>query len=135
MIKKIMAVIATTVIALGAFTGCGKSAAESKDVDILNFKAPVSGEEIAVVKIKDFGTVKIKLFPDEVPKGVENFKGLVEKKYYDELIFHRVVGNFVIQTGDPKGNGTGGSSIWGEDFEPELNDGLRNFYGSVGYAT
>ncbi|MCD7801157.1 MAG: peptidylprolyl isomerase [Ruminococcus sp.] len=108
----------------------------AQDVEILNFKQPEIGEEIAVITVKDFGTIKIKLFEDECPKGVENFKRLIsEKNYYDDIIFHRVIEGFVIQAGDPNGNGTGGESIWGDGFEREFNDGLRHFAGAVAYAT
>lgn len=107
-----------------------------EDVDILNFKQPEIDEEIVVIKVKDYGTIKIKLFEDECPKGVENFKRLIsEKSYYDNVIFHRVIQDFVIQAGDPNGNGTGGESIWGEGFEREFNAGLRHFVGAVAYAT
>lgn len=106
------------------------------DVEILNFTQPEIGEEIAVISVKDYGEIKIKLFQDECPKGVENFKRLIsEKNYYDDVIFHRVIEGFVIQAGDPTGTGSGGESIWGEGFEREFNDGLRHFSGALGYAT
>ncbi len=79
---------------------------------ILNFEPPQQGEEIVVINVKDFGTIKIKLFPDAAPEAVENFKGLIGMNYYDELIFHRVIPNFMIQGGDPRGNGTGGNSMY-----------------------
>ncbi len=108
----------------------------AEDVEILNFKQPEVGEEIAVISVKDYGTIKIKLFEDECPKGVENFKRLIsEKDYYNNVIFHRVIKDFVIQAGDPNGNGTGGESIWGDGFEREFNSGLRHFAGAVAYAT
>jgi cyclophilin family peptidyl-prolyl cis-trans isomerase len=109
---------------------------EDSDVDILNFTQPEIGEEIVVIKVKDYGTIKIKLFEDECPNGVENFKRLItEQNYYDNLTFHRVIKDFVIQGGDPNGNGTGGESIWGDGFEQEFNDGLRHFAGALAYAT
>jgi cyclophilin family peptidyl-prolyl cis-trans isomerase len=115
-------------------TADGEDIAE--DVEILNFKQPEIGEEIAVIKVKDYGTIKIKLFEDECPKGVENFKRLIsEENYYDNVIFHRVIENFVIQAGDPTGTGSGGESIWGDGFEREFSDGLRHFSGAVAYAT
>ena len=61
-----------------------------------------------------FGEIHIKLFPEECPKTVENFVSLANKGYYNNLIFHRVIKGFMIQTGDPKGDGTGGESIWVE---------------------
>jgi len=106
------------------------------NVEILNFTQPEIGEEIVVISVKDYGDIKIKLFEDECPKGVENFKRLIsEKNYYDDVIFHRVIEGFVIQAGDPTGTGSGGESIWGEGFEREFNDGLRHFAGAVAYAT
>jgi peptidylprolyl isomerase domain and WD repeat-containing protein 1 len=55
------------------------------------------------------------------PKAVENFVGLIKKGYYDGLIFHRVIKGFMIQTGCPFGDGTGGESLWGNDFEDEFS--------------
>lgn len=102
---------------------------------ILNFTAPQQGEEIVVLTIKDYGDVKIKLFPEECPKGVENFKSLVESGYYDELIFHRVIDQFVVQGGDPKGDGTGGEDAWGtEGFSQTISAGLQHYAGALAYA-
>ena len=65
------------------------------------------------------GDVKIQLFPELAPMTVENFVRLAQKGYYDGLIFHRVISDFMIQGGDPEGNGTGGESIWGHPFQDE----------------
>lgn len=67
------------------------------------------------------GTIEIQLMPDIAPKACENFTKLVEKGYYNGLIFHRVIKNFMIQGGDPTGTGRGGESIWGKPFEDEFN--------------
>ena len=67
------------------------------------------------------GIIEITLKPDIAPKACENFIKLAEKKYYDGIIFHRVIKQFMIQGGDPKGTGTGGTSIWGHPFEDEFN--------------
>jgi peptidylprolyl isomerase len=66
------------------------------------------------------GKIEIKLFPDVAPKACENFTGLVEKGYYNGIIFHRVIKDFMIQCGDPTGTGRGGESIWGKPFEDEF---------------
>ena len=66
------------------------------------------------------GSIEIRLFPDVAPKACENFTKLVEKGYYNGLIFHRVIKNFMIQGGDPTGTGAGGESIWGKPFEDEV---------------
>lgn len=139
MIKKAIAVLSVLVMSVSMLSACGKSDSSSsakklEDVEILNFTQPVDGEKIAVITIKDMGEIKIKFFPDIAPKGVENFIGLAEKKYYDELIIHRVEKDFCIQGGDPKGNGTGGKSMWGENFAVEPSEKLRNFTGAVAYA-
>lgn len=106
----------------------------NENVEIHNFIMPEVGEKIAVINVKDYGTIKIKLFPEDAEKGVENFIGLAEMDYYDELIFHRIIPDFMNQGGDPKGNGTGGKSIWGEKFEGGTDENLYHFSGAVAYA-
>lgn len=71
------------------------------------------------------GAVKIQLFGEQAPKTVENFVGLINKGYYDGIIFHRVIPQFMIQGGDPTGTGMGGESIWGKPFEDECSPDLR----------
>ncbi len=66
------------------------------------------------------GTIELELRDDLAPKTVENFVKLIEKGYYNGIIFHRVIKHFMVQTGDPTGTGAGGESIWGKDFEDEL---------------
>ncbi|KAI6042675.1 hypothetical protein EDC04DRAFT_2965944 [Pisolithus marmoratus] len=72
------------------------------------------------------GDIHIRLFPKQVPKTVENFVGHARSGYYEGVIFHRVIAKFMIQTGDPLGDGTGGTSIWGREFEDEFSDDLRH---------
>ncbi|KAM0748186.1 hypothetical protein T439DRAFT_75986 [Meredithblackwellia eburnea MCA 4105] len=72
------------------------------------------------------GDIALDLFPDQVPKTVENFVGLARKNYYDDVIFHRVIPKFMIQTGDPLGDGTGGESLWGKNFEDEFHPSLKH---------
>ena len=71
------------------------------------------------------GTIEIKLMPDVAPRACENFTKLVEKGYYNGLIFHRVIKSFMIQGGDPMGTGVGGESAWGKPFEDEVSSGVR----------
>jgi cyclophilin family peptidyl-prolyl cis-trans isomerase len=104
------------------------------DVEILNFNAPEIGEKIAVITVKDYGTIKVQLFPEAAEKGVENFIGLSEMDYYNELIFHRVIKNFMNQGGDPRGDGTGGQSMWGGEFDGGIPAGLYHFSGAIAYA-
>ena len=72
------------------------------------------------------GEIFIKLYVNECPKTTKNFITLGKRGYYDGLIFHRVIKNFMIQTGDPKGNGTGGESIYGKPFKDEFNENLKH---------
>lgn len=81
----------------------------------------VMASEIVVLETNQ-GNIEIKLMPDIAPKTCENFTKLVAGGYYNGIIFHRVIKNFMIQGGDPTGTGTGGESIWGSPFEDELKD-------------
>lgn len=111
-----------------------QAAANAEEGPLYNFDMPEVGEKIAVITVKDFGEIKIKLFPEQAQKGVENFVGLAEMNYYDELIFHRIIPHFMNQGGDPTGTGTGGKSIWGEKFDGGIPEGLYHFSGAVAYA-
>ena len=93
----------------------------------------VKGDKIATIKT-NMGEIKIRLFPKYAPKAVENFVTHAQNGYYDGLIFHRVIENFMIQGGDPNGNGTGGESIWGEPFEDEFTPELHNLRGALSMA-
>ncbi len=81
-------------------------------------------DAINVVLETNQGNIEIKLFPDTAPKACENFTKLVEKGYYNGIIFHRVIKQFMIQGGDPTGTGMGGESIWGKPFSDEFKDGI-----------
>jgi peptidylprolyl isomerase domain and WD repeat-containing protein 1 len=72
------------------------------------------------------GDMHMCLFPQQAPKAVENFTGHACSGYHDNVIFHRVIPKFMIQTGDPLGDGTGGTSIWDREFEDEFSDDLRH---------
>ncbi|WP_125770593.1 peptidylprolyl isomerase [Companilactobacillus furfuricola] len=80
------------------------------------------------------GDISIQLFDDLAPKTVKNFVGLAEKGYYDGVIFHRVIPDFMIQGGDPTGTGAGGESIYGGSFEDEFSDELFNLTGALSMA-
>lgn len=79
-----------------------------------------------VIMHTSMGDIHMKLYPEECPKTVENFTTHCRNGYYDNLIFHRVIKGFMIQTGDPLGDGTGGQSIWGREFEDEFHKSLRH---------
>ncbi|MBO5797105.1 MAG: peptidylprolyl isomerase, partial [Clostridia bacterium] len=92
-----------------------------------------AGEEIAVLHT-NFGKIAIRLFPEGAPKTVENFKALIQKGYYNGLTFHRIINDFMIQTGDPKGDGTGGESHTGTPVIDEFDEKLLNLRGSLAMA-
>ncbi|WP_211653769.1 peptidylprolyl isomerase [Planococcus alpniumensis] len=91
-------------------------------------------EETVVDLNTSEGTIRIRLFPEIAPKAVENFLGHAESGYYEGVIFHRVIEDFMLQTGDPTGTGGGGESIYGEPFEDEFSDQLFNFRGALSMA-
>ena len=94
---------------------------------------PVAGDTVATMKT-NMGNIKIKLFPQFAPKAVENFVTHSKNGYYNGLIFHRVIPNFMIQGGDPMGSGIGGESIWGAPFKDEFAPELHHLRGALSMA-
>lgn len=90
-------------------------------------------EKKAVIRT-NMGDITIKLFPEVAPKTVENFVGLAEKGYYNGIVFHRVIPDFMIQGGDPTGSGMGGESLWGDSFEDEFSQQVFNINGALSMA-
>ena len=88
---------------------------------------------IATIKT-NHGNMRLKLFPDHAPKTVANFIALSKDGYYDGVIFHRIIKDFMIQGGDPTGTGMGGESIYGESFEDEFSEELYNVRGALSMA-
>lgn len=156
---KQLALLLAAVLAMGLVTGCSPSGEESSQNQsstssqsqtaettgsssdylfeegstMLQFTKPADSAEIAVVTTS-MGEVQIMFFPEQAPKAVENFITLAKKGYYNGLRFHRVIDGFMIQGGDPNGNGTGGQSIWGEAFEDEFSKELHNYRGALSMA-
>ena len=108
--------------------------------DVLNEKPTAEEAKVASAVVDDaqqqlgkaailrttMGDIHLKLFKEECPRTIENFVGLARKGYYDNVLFHRVIKGFMVQTGDPQGDGTGGESIWGGEFEDEFHRNLRH---------
>lgn len=94
----------------------------------------VAENEALVVMNTTLGPIKIKLFPEEAPKTVGNFLTHAENGYYDGIIFHRVIPDFMIQGGDPTGTGMGGESIYGDSFEDEFTMNVFNIRGALSMA-
>ena len=84
------------IFSLLLLTGCG------------NDEQVITENPIVTMEIEDYGTIKIELYPEYAPNTVANFVSLIESGFYDGLTFHRLVPGFVLQGGDPDGNGTGG---------------------------
>ncbi|WP_394404794.1 peptidylprolyl isomerase [Streptococcus sp. 20-1249] len=133
-------------------TGTGASQQYQKDLAYAinnpnatfpQLSSAIAENEAAVILKTTAGDIHIKLFPEQAPLAVENFLTHAKEGYYKDVIFHRVIKNFMIQTGDPKGNGTGGESIWkgkddtidaGNGFKNEISAFLYNIRGSLAMA-
>lgn len=89
----------------------------------------VADDEAEVTIHTTEGDIVAKLFPKYAPLAVENFLTHAKEGYYNGVLFHRVINDFMVQTGDPKGNGTGGESIWkGKDSSKDSGSGFKNEY-------
>ncbi len=104
--KRVLLCLLALVLMLTAFTGCGKKEEESADWP----GALLSGKHYAEIVVANYGTIVVELDADTAPITVTNFVRLVEQKFYDGLTFHRVISGFMMQGGDPDGNGMGGSA-------------------------
>lgn len=88
-------------------------------------------EDTVAVMHTTKGDITILLFPEQAPKTVENFVTHANNGYYNGIIFHRVIKDFMIQGGDPTGTGMGGESIWGRSFKDEFSPLLHNYRGAL----
>lgn len=141
--KFIRNISALSICATMLLSGCAESKAPTEitfiDVDS-DFEGNCgdvsieSGDTYAVITVADFGDIKIKLFPEAAPYAVKNFIKLAENGYYEGKNVHRVISDFMIQGGSLNGNGTGGFSAEGGEFEREINSSMRHFYGALCYA-
>lgn len=102
-------------------------------MNLEQLQKPKVGEEIGVIKT-NYGEIRFRLFDDVAPKAVENFKTLARDGYYDGIIFHRVMNDFMIQGGDPTGTGRSGTSIWNDKFQDEFDPNYHNFRGALSMA-
>ena len=89
---------------------------------------------IVTFEMENGGKMVAELYPEVAPNTVNNFISLVQSGFYNGLIFHRVIQDFMIQGGDPTGTGCGGASIWGKPFEDEFALDARNYYGALSMA-
>ena len=114
-----------------SLVGCGSDDSSSNENEDL-----LSGNHHAVIDVKDYGVIKVELNADEAPITVTNFVKLAKDGFYDGLTFHRIIDGFMIQGGDPEGNGTGGSdkTIKGEFSENGVNNVLKHTRGAISMA-
>ena len=140
---KIFCVLCALVL-MTALVGCGKSttttagdgtqnAGNTTETDTGDL---LSGKHYAVITVKDYGEISLELDADTAPITVTNFVNLVNKGFYDGLTFHRVIDGFMIQGGDPEGNGTGGSdkNITGEFAANGIKNDLKHERGVISMA-
>ena len=137
-LRKCAALLAAAALCAGTLSGCSGEAeyrqfAVGEDGSVTAVTA-YEGLPVAVIEVEGYGTIRAVLFEEDAPKTVENFITHAEEGYYDGLTFHRIIDDFMIQGGDPAGDGTGGESIWGGTFEDEFTDNLWNFRGALSMA-
>ncbi len=147
MIKRLLCSVLSLLLVV-SLVGCGKSTTTttgtftdgkqdgtgaSSDAGDENL---LSGKYYAVITVKDMGEIKLELDADTAPITVTNFVNLVNDGFYDGLTFHRVIDGFMIQGGDPKGNGTGGSdkTIKGEFLQNGVKNNLKHTRGVISMA-
>lgn len=129
-VKKIIAILSAAILTL-TFCGCSKRQSEFDSDTGSGY-----GTHHAVITIKDYGDIKLVLDGDTAPITVKNFVELAKSGFYDGLTFHRIIKGFMIQGGDPKGNGTGGSdeTIKGEFAANGVENNIKHERGVISMA-
>lgn len=139
--KRRLYIFCASVLTLGALlSSCSEEGLFVPDArptvqsDELQFQTPAEGATIATLNTS-MGVIKMVLYEEYAPQAVENFIGLANQGYYNGLPFHRIVADFLIQTGDATGTGTGGATIWNNTPYPvEISDLLHHYSGAVSMA-
>ncbi len=137
--RKVSCLLLSILMVISLMTGCNKSGANGEpgadnviDVsEMAQFKGPKKGDTVAEIVIRDYGSIYVRFFSDAAPKAVENFITHANEGYYDGVVFHRIIKDFMIQGGDPTGTGRGGESIWGKSFEDEFSEELQPYRGAL----
>lgn len=133
--KRIFALAACIALVCSALCGCGQKSVNLAKVesDEIQFAQPAAGDTVATIKT-NMGDIKVVLYPKQAPLAVENFVTHAQNGYYNGVTFHRVIEDFVIQSGDPEGTGNGGNSIWELPFSDEFSDNLHHYTGALSMA-
>ncbi len=128
--RKIISVLLLAAMMAFTVTGCGSDKVSKSDGSNL------SGKHHAEINVKDYGTIKVELDADTAPITVTNFVKLAEDGFYDGLTFHRIISGFMIQGGDPKGDGTGGAekTIKGEFSANGVENNITHDRGVISMA-
>jgi len=146
--RKIASVLLAMMLVVFGVTGCGKNTAGTSTTDIGSVgnsdagssegvdSGILKGKFYAEIDIKDYGVIKVELDADSAPETVSNFVKLVNEGFYDGLTFHRIIEGFMMQGGDPLGNGTGGSdeTIKGEFSENGVRNDISHERGTLSMA-
>lgn len=124
--RKKLSILVVAVIMVFVLAGCGGTSSGSTD----------SGKHHVEIQVKDYGTIKVELDADTAPISVSNFIKLAKDGFYDGLTFHRIISDFMIQGGDPSGNGTGGSdeTIKGEFTANGVENDISHVRGVISMA-
>ncbi len=131
--KKTAALLLAGIFTAALLAGCGTKGESKKE----NSSQTDNSDDTKVqITVKEYGTIEVALDEDAAPLTVENFLKLTEEGFYDGLTFHRIIDGFMIQGGDPKGNGTGGSdeTIKGEFSENGVENPLSHTRGAISMA-
>ncbi|MBE6894732.1 MAG: peptidylprolyl isomerase [Ruminococcaceae bacterium] len=133
--KRFFAVFVSVAVICCLFAGCSQKTVNLAKVKSgeMQFAQPVSGDTVATIKT-NMGDIKAVLYPKYAPLAVENFVTHAQNGYYNGVTFHRVIEDFVIQSGDPEGTGNGGNSIWELPFSDEFSDKLHHYTGALSMA-
>lgn len=132
MFKQAVYLVCMVVLMSVVLVGCNKKKNSSKVTEATD----ISGKHQVEIKVKDYGTIKVELDADVAPITVANFLNLAKEGFYDGLTFHRIINGFMIQGGDPKGNGTGGSdkTIKGEFSGNGVENNISHVRGTISMA-
>ena len=123
-------------VSLTALTGCKSNDSKTPTQSITAYTLKNEKDPVATITMENGGVITVELYPDVAPNTVANFITLANQGFYDGLIFHRVIKGFMIQGGDPNGNGTGGSgySIKGEFSANGFDNNLSHTRGVISMA-
>lgn len=138
MMLAVMFVIPTLLMGCGNVSGTAEKNNSSQSIADENNSTPESSEDlpVATIEVEGFGTIEAELYPETAPNTVNNFIYLANSGFYDNLTFHRIIKDFMIQGGDSDGNGTGGPgySIEGEFTSNGIANGLKHTEGVLSMA-